>query len=245
MTQRPYNRNAAIEASIRAQMANPHGFITRGGRVGCRWCGTAVAGRRQSWCSTDCVRAYEVLALPAVTRKVVVKAAGGRCQLCEWAVVASEKRVRAQVAALSWAKRRLFTTWLEKWLGKGGFSRRFYDIDHTIPLVEGGEHRLANLRLLCRPCHRGETTKLARKRAEEAKNTMSSRMKDAVLAFLAQHPDRTYTARELEAALGIRRPGVVLGQLLRQTPPVVYRQDDSVGAVCWGIVVVKSKAAAT
>jgi 5-methylcytosine-specific restriction endonuclease McrA len=35
-----------------------------------------------------------------------------------------------------------------------------FDVDHIVPLVEGGTNAMENLRILCRPCHLNETKKL-------------------------------------------------------------------------------------
>lgn len=46
--------------------------------------------------------------------------------------------------------------------------RRFWDIDHIVPVVEGGGScGPENLRTLCIPCHRRVTAELAAKRAAE------------------------------------------------------------------------------
>lgn len=42
----------------------------------------------------------------------------------------------------------------------------FWDMDHAIPLSEGGENGLANLRTLCIPCHARESAEGARRRAK-------------------------------------------------------------------------------
>lgn len=47
-----------------------------------------------------------------------------------------------------------------------GITGEPYEADHKIPVVEGGLNCLANLRTLCLPCHRGETRKLAARRAK-------------------------------------------------------------------------------
>ena len=55
------------------------------------------------------------------------------------------------------------------WLRSRGWhnpeSERLYQIDHTIPLIEGGSHGPENLRTLCVPCHKRETHRLAARRA--------------------------------------------------------------------------------
>lgn len=43
------------------------------------------------------------------------------------------------------------------------------ELDHTVPLIEGGAHDWHNLRLLCMDCHKAETAALARRRAARRK----------------------------------------------------------------------------
>ena len=54
------------------------------------------------------------------------------------------------------------------WVNSRGHGKRngrsIGELDHRIPLVEGGIHDWSNLRLLCTPCHKGETAALARRR---------------------------------------------------------------------------------
>jgi 5-methylcytosine-specific restriction endonuclease McrA len=49
-------------------------------------------------------------------------------------------------------------------------NRDWWEADHVLPVVLGGRDELSNLRLLCVPCHKGETRALARRRAEERKD---------------------------------------------------------------------------
>lgn len=38
--------------------------------------------------------------------------------------------------------------------------RSLWEADHIVPRVEGGSNKLDNLRTLCVPCHKAETSKL-------------------------------------------------------------------------------------
>jgi hypothetical protein len=42
-------------------------------------------------------------------------------------------------------------------------SRKEWDIDHIVPLSQGGRHEMSNLRTLCKECHKKETGKLVTK----------------------------------------------------------------------------------
>ena len=41
-----------------------------------------------------------------------------------------------------------------------GFKPRksFWELDHVVPLIDGGGHDLANLQTLCTPCHQRKTS---------------------------------------------------------------------------------------
>ena len=52
--------------------------------------------------------------------------------------------------------------------------KKVLEVDHAIPLVEGGTNAIQNLRLLCRECHRDETRKLRGRMAEKARAAKSS-----------------------------------------------------------------------
>jgi len=45
---------------------------------------------------------------------------------------------------------------------------RLGEIDHIVPVCEGGSNMPENLRLLCAPCHKSETASLAKRRAKTA-----------------------------------------------------------------------------
>ena len=46
-------------------------------------------------------------------------------------------------------------------------SRDWWEADHILPRIMGGDNSLENLRTLCVPCHKHETRALASKRAAE------------------------------------------------------------------------------
>lgn len=53
------------------------------------------------------------------------------------------------------------------------FIRRWWEADHITPVIEGGGLcGLDNYRTLCVPCHKKETAKLARRRAEKRKKQL-------------------------------------------------------------------------
>jgi 5-methylcytosine-specific restriction endonuclease McrA len=42
-----------------------------------------------------------------------------------------------------------------------------WDADHMVPVAEGGDHALDNIRTLCVPCHQRVTRELAKRRAAQ------------------------------------------------------------------------------
>lgn len=55
----------------------------------------------------------------------------------------------------------------------GHTRKSWWEADHILPVVEGGDSNLENLRTLCHPCHCGVTTelRLRRKRAGRSKGS--------------------------------------------------------------------------
>lgn len=44
--------------------------------------------------------------------------------------------------------------------------RAVWELDHIIPLIDGGTHELANMQTLCVPCHRAKTKRETATRVE-------------------------------------------------------------------------------
>lgn len=107
----------------------------------CRWCGEIITAKgRTRWCSDECVNEFNFFALLTVQqRKVLERDGGWKCSACG-----------------------------ETWDVESG-TKRTIEIDHIIPVVEGGGCcGLINLRQLCRKCHGRESGAL-RKRLNHAK----------------------------------------------------------------------------
>jgi 5-methylcytosine-specific restriction endonuclease McrA len=102
----------------------------------CTWCGGPVESPRRTWCSEQCVEAYD-LTQPAVLVSRVL-----------------DRDMRRDRDGLGY---HVCSCCAEE---------RPVEVDHRIPIVEGGHpFDLANLRLLCSVCHTRETAALARRRA--------------------------------------------------------------------------------
>lgn len=150
----------------------------------CRMCGTTpLPGRRTSWCSEACVDEWKTISDPGYLRWKVKQRDHGVCALCGFDTTRLE-RVRQKVAAKTWAPRDVRvgrTAWavrLAAWLNRKGFTvgATWHEVsfrtvvlwhaDHVVPLAEGGTNALSNIRTLCVPCHKAETSALARRLAE-------------------------------------------------------------------------------
>lgn len=111
-----------------------HEEALKQGLLICRECGAPTKPPRRSWCSDECVKTYRERCRPV--RDLVFERDDGICAICGTDTVDREARTRS-------------TLYMGEW-----------DADHIVPLCEGGEHSLQNLRTLCKPCHKTVTAEL-------------------------------------------------------------------------------------
>lgn len=93
-------------------------------------------------------------------RECVFERDRGVCALCG----VNTHRTRQKVMRLPFAQR---MRELRALIESGTIHRRrksWWEADHILPVVEGGDSSLDNMRTLCIPCHRGETRELAARR---------------------------------------------------------------------------------
>ena len=123
------------------------------GRGLCRNCGEEVPeGRRWTWCSRSCVNAAMSECYPSWLRAEVWKRDRGVCATC------------GKDTFAEWLEYQSGTT--QKWFAEHPtVVRGAWNVDHVVPLSEGGTNELANIRTLCRPCHKAETAELRRRQA--------------------------------------------------------------------------------
>jgi 5-methylcytosine-specific restriction endonuclease McrA len=62
--------------------------------------------------------------------------------------------------------------------------RSCWDADHIVPVVEGGQSSLENIRTLCVPCHQRITKELAKRRASHRRQARSGRQGRMALKVL-------------------------------------------------------------
>jgi len=128
----------------------------------CTWCGVEVPKGRRTWCSNDCVAEFNIRCNPASARWAVEKRDEGICAECGFDA-AKLQRIRAAVQRDDW----FLGSRLPALLGFG-FRQHFWEMDHIIPVSEGGGLcSLHNLRTLCIPCHLAHSAELASRRANK------------------------------------------------------------------------------
>lgn len=110
--------------------------------------------RRRRW-HPSCVDSYNASDPREVRRRLRKRDRGvcAHCRLDSYAL-GRELRGRGRTRALR----------------ERGFKPRqsLWEVDHIVPLIDGGGHDLSNLQSLCAPCHKEKTAREARERARRA-----------------------------------------------------------------------------
>lgn len=116
----------------------------------CRWCKGVVSGRRRTFCSDACVHEWRLRSSSSYLRECVFERDRGICALCGIDTHKLRRRIRE----------------LKKQgvVPKG--RKSLWEADHLVPVVEGGDSNLDNVRTLCIPCHRRVTSALRERRRQ-------------------------------------------------------------------------------
>lgn len=133
-----------------------------GGRPLCRWCEQEIPpGRRRTFCSQACVDQHVCRTGPSGAAQVVRRRDHGVCAICGLDCAALRHAIRyAGSRDAARALRELHGIPPHR-LG------RLWDVDHIVPVVEGGGScGPENLRTLCCRCHRACTAELRARRAK-------------------------------------------------------------------------------
>ena len=144
--------------------AIPHSDAPRGT---CRWCGEPIlheegerageVNRRRRW-HQACVDVYNATD-PRQARRTVRKRDRGVCAVCRLDTRQLKREIKGRGSA-------------KKLRAKGFVPRRsLWELDHIVPLIDGGSHDLDNLQTLCTPCHKTKTAAEARARSLAAADT--------------------------------------------------------------------------
>lgn len=161
----------------------------------CRECGSFVPRGRVWWCSDDCVQAHELRSNPSAQRLAVFNRDRGVCDECGRDCVELRGKLRPllkQEGAAITIYQAYYRNGLgipesiaEQFGADAAFRLQqacdlvhelgllkhlqhrdtFWDMDHRLPLWEGGTNAISNLRTLCIPCHREATRVGAKRRA--------------------------------------------------------------------------------
>ncbi|MGE4652537.1 MAG: HNH endonuclease signature motif containing protein [Myxococcota bacterium] len=123
----------------------------------CRWCGEEILhasgprkgepNLRRRW-HPACVDVYNQ-SDPREARRLIRKRDRGFCADCGLDTYALRRRIRGRGS--------------HRKLRELGFlpRRSLWELDHIVPLVEGGSHHPTNLQTLCVPCHRSKSVREA------------------------------------------------------------------------------------
>lgn len=150
--------------------------LFRRSRGECTWCGIPVGKGRRTWCSDACAQSFLNRCSPGHAAAFVQQRDNGICSVCRQDVEVQQKafeeawkirQVELQQAGITskiWYHRDLLKV-------QFGFARgQWYEIDHEIPVSEGGGLcDPSKLRLLCGRCHKQATDELAARTAKKNK----------------------------------------------------------------------------
>lgn len=115
-----------------------------------------MGGRRRTFCSDACVHEWRLRSSTSYLRECVFERDQGICALCG----IDTHRLRRRILRLPFATRMRELRALQ---GQGAIHpgrKTWWEADHILAVVEGGDSNLENLRTLCIPCHKGVTRQL-------------------------------------------------------------------------------------
>lgn len=173
----------------RARLPPNRGWAKPDGK--CRQCGQPVSGRRRTFCSDACVHDWKLKTDPAYQAKHVFARDRGMCELCGLDCVGLQSELtllrwvrheeappQPEFQSWSWEDRErfIYRAFHQRcdaaglsWKRRQRFERRLWEMDHRIPVAEGGGAcGLENLRTLCWKCH-GRVSGELRKRLNAAR----------------------------------------------------------------------------
>jgi len=122
----------------------------------CRWCKQEVSGRRRTFCSDACVHEWRLRSSASYLRECVFERDRGVCAICGVDTI----RLRRSVMRQSFGKRMIIIR--EMRIARG--RKSWWEADHIVAVVDGGDSNLENIRTLCITCHRNVTAELRERR---------------------------------------------------------------------------------
>ena len=128
--------------------------------------------RRRRW-HPDCVEAYN-RSDPREARRQVRRRDRGVCADCGLDTYALRRRHRGRGST--------------RRLRELGFKPRksLWELDHIVPLIDGGGHEPSNLQTLCTPCHKRKTAGEARARRDVRRQSESESLLESAEQLLAR-----------------------------------------------------------
>ena len=148
----------------------------------CRWCGEQILYERgpklgaidlrRRW-HPACVDAYN-RSDPREARRLVRRRDRGVCADCGLDTNALRRRHRGRGSTRK--------------LRELGFKARksLWELDHIVPLIDGGGHELTNLQTLCTPCHKRKTAVEARTRLDARRQSEAEALLESAEKLLAR-----------------------------------------------------------
>ena len=181
----------------------------------CRWCGEAIlmesgdrlgaANLRRRWHS-ECVDIYNA-SDPREARRRIRRRDRGICAECGL----NTYTLRREFRELGRGRTRE--------IRKRGFKPRksLWELDHRVPLIDGGSHGDENLQTLCTPCHTRKTAREARERAIRKGETMNANeVTPKIDSNECNEPGARNEIGEAKPARRRQRSSTPLDQLLEQ-----------------------------
>ncbi|MCU1230612.1 MAG: endonuclease [Acidobacteria bacterium] len=132
------------------------GILVSAMRGPCRWCKGDVSGRRRTFCSDACVHEWRLRSSGSYLRECIFERDRGICAICRIDTVA----LRRRILRLPFGRRIIEMKALRIVKGR----KSWWEADHIVPVVEGGDSNLDNIRTLCVTCHRNVTAELRERR---------------------------------------------------------------------------------
>ena len=111
-----------------------------------------MRGRRRTFCSEECVHEWRLRSSTSYLRECILARDRGICALCGIDTIA----LRRRILRLPFGRRVIEMRTLGIVRGR----KSWWEADHILAVVEGGDSCLDNIRTLCIPCHRGVTAAL-------------------------------------------------------------------------------------
>lgn len=124
----------------------------------CRQCGIEVSGRRQTFCSDECVDNWRITTSPAFVREKLLRRDHGICCQCGFDAEMIQRRLKSLIRHKPQNYQIILSLYgivQTMWSWKPNPFESLWQAHHIIPVAKGGgECDLGNYETLCLWCHR-------------------------------------------------------------------------------------------